>query len=170
MARTDSVETIDTTIELRDGRALAYAEYGVSSGSVLLYFHGGADSRLEAKFLSMPAERAGIRLIGIDRPGMGRSTFKAGRRVVDWPDDVVELADALRIERFAVVGISGGGPYALACAYKIPDRLIACGIVGGEWHNKHVYSLLTQFLPWLRYLRWDTSFAMKNTPESPCCG
>jgi pimeloyl-ACP methyl ester carboxylesterase len=149
MARADSVDTVDTTIKLRDGRTLAYAEYGVSSGTVLLYFHGGAASRLEARFLVKPAERAGVRLIGIDRPGMGRSGFRAGRRVLDWPDDVVELADSLRIERFAVVGISGGGPYALACAYKIPDRLIACGVGGGEWHHKHVFSFLTQYLPWL---------------------
>ncbi len=149
MARTDSLETINTTTELRDGRTLAYAEYGASSGNALFYFHGGADSRLEARFLAKPAERAGVRLIGIDRPGMGRSPFQAGRRLLDWPDDVVELADALQIDRFAVVGISGGGPYALACVYKIPDRLIACGIVGGEWHNKHVFSFLTQFLPWL---------------------
>lgn len=149
MARTDSVETINTTIELRDGRMLAYSEYGASSENVLLYFHGGADSRLEARFLAKPAERADVRLIGIDRPGMGRSQFQAGRRVVDWPDDVVELADCLQIDRFAVVGISGGGPYALACAYKIPDRLLVCGIVAGEWHNRHVFSFLTQFLPWL---------------------
>jgi len=149
MSSTDSVDTVDTTIELRDGRTLAYAEYGASAGNVLFYFHGGADSRLESRFLAKPAERAGVRLIGIDRPGMGRSAFQVGRRVLDWPDDVVELADSLRIDRFAVVGISGGGPYALACAYKIPDRLIACGIVGGEWHNRHLFSFLTQFLPWL---------------------
>lgn len=149
MAKIDSVETIDTMIELRDGRTLAYAEYGASSGNVLFYFHGDADSRLEARFLAKPAQRAGVRLIGIDRPGMGRSRFQASRRVVDWPDTVIELADSLRIDRFAVVGISGGGPYALACAYKIPDRLIACGIVGGEWHNRHAFSFLTQFLPWL---------------------
>jgi pimeloyl-ACP methyl ester carboxylesterase len=149
MSRTDSVETIDTTLQLRDGRTLTYAEYGASSGKVLFYFHGGADSRLEARFLAKPARQAGIRLIGIDRPGMGRSRFQAGRRLLDWPDDVVELADHLHIDHFAVVGISGGGPYALACAYKIPDRLIACGIVAGEWHNRNVLSFLTQFLPWL---------------------
>src|SRR5438034_7926661 len=149
MSRTDVVETIDTTLQLRGGRSLAYAEYGASSGNVLLYFHGGADSRLEARFLAQPAAQAGIRPIGIDQPGIGRSRFQAGRRLLDWPDDVVELADHLRIDRFAIVGISGGGPYALACAYKIPDRLIACGIVGGEWHNRHVLSFLTQFLPWL---------------------
>jgi pimeloyl-ACP methyl ester carboxylesterase len=134
-----------TTIQLRDGRTLAYAEYGEPAGKALLYFHGGADSRLEASFL---AEQAGIRLIGVDRPGMGRSQFQAGRRLLDWPDDVVELADHLHIDRFAVVGVSGGGPYALVCAYKIPGRLTACGIVAGEWHTRHFLSFLTQWLPW----------------------
>lgn len=149
MSRIDSVEALDTTIQLRDGRTLAYAEYGASSGKALLYFHGGADSRLEARFLADQARQAGIRLVGIDRPGMGLSRFQAGRRLLDWPDDVVELADHLRIDRFAVVGVSGGGPYALACAYKIPERLTACGIVAGEWHPSHFFSFLTRFLPWL---------------------
>ena len=58
----------------------------------LTHFHGGPDSRLEARFLTKPARQAGIRLIGIDRPGMGRSRFQAGRRLLDWPDDVVEVA------------------------------------------------------------------------------
>ncbi len=142
-------EATNQTLQLHDGRTLAYAEYGEPSGNVLLYFHGGADSRLEAQFLAGAAEHSGIRLIGVDRPGMGRSHFQVGRRLLDWPDDIVELADSLQIDRFAVVGISGGGPYALACAYKIPDRLIACGTVGGEWHNRHLFSSLTQFLPWL---------------------
>ena len=149
MSNTASITTVDTTLQLHDGRSLAYAEYGASSGNVLFYFHGGADSRLEARLLAKAAKQADVRLIGVDRPGMGRSSFQAGRCLLDWPDDIVELADHLHIERFAVVGISGGGPYALACAYKIPDRLIACGIVGGEWHNRHTFSFLTQFLPWL---------------------
>jgi len=139
----------DKTILLRDGRTLAYAEYGTSRGKALFYFHGGADSRLEARFLAEQARQADVRLIGIDRPGMGLSSFKGGRRLLDWPDDVVELADHLRIDRFAVVGVSGGGPYALACAYKTPDRLTTCGIVAGEWHARHFLSFITKFLPWL---------------------
>lgn len=139
----------DKMLLLHDGRTLAYTEYGTSSGKALFYFHGGADSRLEARFLAEQAKHARIRLIGIDRPGMGLSRFKAGRRLLDWPDDVVELADHLRIDHFAVVGVSGGGPYALACAYKIPSRLTACGIVAGEWHANHFLSFLTKFLPWL---------------------
>jgi pimeloyl-ACP methyl ester carboxylesterase len=128
MSNTDSVEALDTTIQLHDGRTLGYAEYGQSRGKALFYF--GA-SRLEARFLAEQAKHLGIRLIGLDRPGMGLSRFQAGRRLLDWLDDVVEVADRLQIDRFAVVGVSGGGPYALACAYQIPERLTACGTVSG---------------------------------------
>lgn len=172
--------TINTSnanmFQLHDGRALASVEYGEPSGKTLFYFHGGADSRLEARFLANEAKRMGIRLIGIDRPGMGRSHFQAGRRLLDWPGDVVELADHLGIDRFAVVGISDGGPYALACAYKIPERLDACGVVGGEWHNRHLFSFLTQWLPWLfipivGYFLRDEEHARKSllrlTPNWP---
>lgn len=118
-------------IELRDGRALAYIECGDPKGTPVFHFHGHPGSRLEALLAAKPAEKAGVRLIGVDRPGMGYSEFKLGRRLLDWPDDVTQLADALRIDRFAVEGISGGGPYAIACAYKIAERLTACGIVAG---------------------------------------
>jgi len=67
----------------------------------------------------------------IDRPGCGLSDFKPGRTILDWPDDVPELADDLGINQFAVSGHSSGGPYVAECAYKIPDRLTAAGIVAG---------------------------------------
>jgi len=143
MLRTDSVEAPDKTLQLCDGRTLGYAEYGNPSGKALFYF--GA-SRLEARFLAEQAKHSGIRLIGIDRPGMGLSRFKAGRHLLDWPDDVVELADRLQLDHFAVAGMSGGGPYALACAYKIPDRLTACGMVSGVGP---LAVFLFQRLPWL---------------------
>jgi len=62
---------------------------------------------------------------------MGLSDFERGRKILDWSDDVVELADALRVDHFAVLGWSGGGPYAAACALKIPERLTATAIVCG---------------------------------------
>jgi pimeloyl-ACP methyl ester carboxylesterase len=68
-------------------------------------------------------------LIAIDRPGMGVSTLQPNRALLDWPDDVVEIAASLGLSRFAVLGISGGGPYAAACAWKLPDRLTCAGIV-----------------------------------------
>ena len=137
------------TIQLHDGRILGYAEYGQATGKPLLYFHGHPGTRVEAKFLAEQAGHLGVRLIGMDRPGMGLSTFKANRRFLDWPADVVELADSLHIDRFAVVGLSGGGPYALACAYKIPHRLTACGVVSGVGRIHPFLAFLSQWLPWL---------------------
>jgi pimeloyl-ACP methyl ester carboxylesterase len=125
--------TTDQQIQLRDGRMLGYAEYGAPDGKPALYFHGLPGSRI-----SWPpfdphgaAARLGARIVAIDRPGMGRSDFKPGREILDWPDDVVELADQLKLDRFAMLGISGGGPYAAACAFKIPERLTSTAIVCG---------------------------------------
>ncbi|HKH81059.1 MAG TPA: alpha/beta hydrolase [Methylovirgula sp.] len=138
-----------STLQLRDGRTLGLAEYGDPAGNVLFYFHGYPGARVEARLLAEPAQRLGIRLIGIDRPGMGLSTFQARRRFLDWPSDVAGLADKLGIDRFSVVGCSGGGPYALACACKIPDRLVACGIVAGAGIAGPFLSLISRGLPWL---------------------
>ncbi len=120
-------------VRLRDGRRLGYAEYGDPAGKPVLHLHGLLSSRLEgcAKGVSDTAAQVHARLITPDRPGMGLSDFKPGRTILDWPDDVVELADALQLDRFAIVGVSGGGPYAAACALKIPQRLTAVGIVSG---------------------------------------
>jgi len=120
-------------IKLRDGRTLAYAEYGSRQGAPIVHCHGAPSSHVEGEFLF---ERTlllelGVRLILPDRPGISRSDFQAGRRIADWPNDVVELADALGLRTFAVLGESGGSPYALACATTIPSRVTAVGIVGG---------------------------------------
>ena len=121
----------DRTLKLSDGRALGYSEYGEAAGKPLLHFHGHPGSRLEGALMHETAVRRGVRLIVPDRPGIGLSDFKPGRRLLDWPDDVVELANSLKLDRFAVVGVSGGGPYAIVCAYGIPERLTACGIIAG---------------------------------------
>ena len=131
MSEFDSSPTSRKIASLPDGRSLGYIECGDPAGKPMFHFHGHPGSGFEAKLLAPAAERAGVRVIGIDRPGMGLSDFKPGRQILDWPDDVAHLADILRIERFAVEGVSGGGPYAAACAYKISDRLTACGIVAG---------------------------------------
>jgi pimeloyl-ACP methyl ester carboxylesterase len=116
-------------IRLRDGRRLAYAEYGDPQGKPILFFHGTPGSRLFHHPDNSVAASAGARIIAIDRPGFGRSDFKPGRTLLDWPSDVVQLADVLNMERFAVMGYSGGGPYAAVCASTIPDRLTAAGLV-----------------------------------------
>jgi pimeloyl-ACP methyl ester carboxylesterase len=119
------------TLRLRDGRALGYAEYGDAGGTPILVFHGSAGCRVQVRVAHGPALTRGVRIIAPDRPGQGLSTRQPGRAIADWPDDVRELADALDITRFAVVGISGGGPYAAACAWRLPGRITCAGIVSG---------------------------------------
>jgi pimeloyl-ACP methyl ester carboxylesterase len=108
----------DRTIRLRDGRRLGYAGWGDAGGQPLLYFHGWPGARVEGRLADEAARVRGVHLIGIDRPGMGLSDFQPRRTLVDWPDDVLQLAAALTLERFAVLGISDGGPYAAACAWN----------------------------------------------------
>jgi pimeloyl-ACP methyl ester carboxylesterase len=119
------------TISLRDGRRLAFAEYGDPQGQPLFFFHGFPGSRYDGAYTGQTAAGMGIRLIAPDRPGMGYSDFKAKRKLLDWPDDVCFLADSLHLETFGVLGYSGGGPHALACACKIPERLTGIGVMAG---------------------------------------
>lgn len=149
MSEANATSSTDKTIQLHDGRILGYVEYGQADGKPLFYFHGHPGARVEAKFLAEQAAKCSVRLIGIDRPGMGLSTFKVNRGYLDWPDDILELADSLHISYFAVTGFSGGAPYALACAYKIPDRLTACGIISGVGPLKPFLAFLSQWMPWL---------------------
>jgi pimeloyl-ACP methyl ester carboxylesterase len=118
-----------TFLTLRDGRRLAYVENDQPSGFPLFFFHGTPGSRNPKSTLLSIAERYGVRLISADRPGFGYSDFQLERVLLDWADDVVELADALEVERFAVMGVSGGGPYSTVCAYKIPHRLTSATLV-----------------------------------------
>src|SRR5437016_721931 len=99
------------TIRLRDGRTLAYATAGDLSGAPVIAVHGTPGCR-DPETWADGAGAAGARLILPDRPGYGLSDFHPDQRLLDWPRDVEELADALQLDRFAVVGVSGGGPYA----------------------------------------------------------
>jgi pimeloyl-ACP methyl ester carboxylesterase len=137
----------DKMIQLHDGRTLGYAEYGQIDGKALFYFHGFPGARVEARFLAEQAKQQHVRLIGVDRPGMGLSTFKPNRHYLDWPDDVVELAESLHINQFAVAGFSGGSPYVFACAYKIPKRLTGCGIISGAGLVSPFLAFLSQWVP-----------------------
>jgi pimeloyl-ACP methyl ester carboxylesterase len=117
------------SVTLPDGRELAYEEYGDPAGEPVLSFHGGLSSRLDAAPAHQAALDLGVRLISPDRPGIGRSTFQPGRRLLDWPADVAALTDALGIDRFAVMGWSCGGPYAAVCGARMGDRITAAGLL-----------------------------------------
>jgi pimeloyl-ACP methyl ester carboxylesterase len=120
-------------IRLRDGRALAYAEYGSPRGLPIIHCHGTPSARVEGDVIinATVATELGVRVIVPDRPGMGRSDFQPGRRIVDWPNDVLALATALDLDTFAVLGSSGGAPYAAACGALIPNRIRVIGLLGG---------------------------------------
>ena len=125
-------DLLSQSFRLSDGRTLAYAEYGAPSGKPVFYFHGQSGSRLEPVMLDTnDFERAGIRLIACDRPGMGGSDFQPGRGFSHWPVDIVALADSLGLGKFGIFGVSGGGGYVSVCARLIPDRLSAAVIVSG---------------------------------------
>jgi pimeloyl-ACP methyl ester carboxylesterase len=125
---------VDTTvIELPDGRELAFSEAGDEGGTPVLAFHGTPGSRRQLLLepVGKAAHALGARLIAPDRPGYGHSTFQAGRRIADWAADVEVLADRLELERFSVLGFSGGGPHALACAALLPLRVTRAVVVSG---------------------------------------
>lgn len=120
------------TVELPDGRELGYATAGDPAGDPLLVFHGFPNCRTFAAAFDEPAREHGGRIIAPERPGFGVSDPDPGRELTDWPDDVTALLDALGIDEAPVLGVSGGGPYALACAARIPDRTpraaVGCGV------------------------------------------
>lgn len=118
-------------LPLSDGRVLSFASYGDPDGTPAFYFHGFPGSRLEARLIDGTARNRGVRLLALDRPGYGGSDFQEGRTLLDWPRDVAAAAETLGLGRFAVIGASGGGPYALACARTIPDRLLVTAVVCG---------------------------------------
>jgi len=121
----------DREIRLPDGRRLGYAEYGDLTGKPVFFFHGWPSSRLFLRSQAAVTAAQGVRVIACERPGFGLSDFQPKRQLLDWPVDVLALADALGIDRFAVAGHSGGGPYAAACAFKIPSRVTAAAIISG---------------------------------------
>ncbi len=117
------------TLVLEDGRRLGFAEFGPPEGRPVLHFHGSSASRLERPPSERMLFRRNVRLVSVDRPGHGLSDFVPGRRVVDWPDDVRALTRLLGIDEFWVEGYSAGGPYALACASRLPDRVAGVALV-----------------------------------------
>jgi pimeloyl-ACP methyl ester carboxylesterase len=114
------------------GRQLGFAEYGDPHGQPIFYFHGWPGSRLEAKVVDDKARKLELRVIAIDRPGYGISSFTNRESIAEWAKDVSDFADGLRLDRFTVLGVSGGAPYAAACAARIPERLdrvlLVCGL------------------------------------------
>jgi pimeloyl-ACP methyl ester carboxylesterase len=118
-------------VRLSDGRNLAYSQYGDPDGKPIFYCHGGVSSKSDVAFAQEFCEENGFLITAPDRPGIGDSDHKAGRSLLDWASDSKELLDQLGIEKTAVLGWSLGGPYALACAFALPERVSVVGTIGG---------------------------------------
>src|SRR3979411_1487261 len=120
----------EATVRTADGRKLAYAEAGDPNGLVVFAFHGlpGSRSDYGRLFGQGGLAESGVRGIGIDRPGFGASDLQRKRSSQDWTTEVAAVADQLGIDRFGVLGYSAGGPYVVACAHALPDRLTFAGI------------------------------------------
>ena len=167
------------TFVLKDGRTLAYARYGAvndTSRPPIFYCNGTPGSHPECGLLDAPARKLGLQLIGIDRPGFGDSSSQDNRTLLQWPVDVLELADHLDVDKFSIIGLSGGGPHALACLYKIPKgRLVAVtaisaifplslGTEGMMWQSRALVGL-ARWSTWL--LEKAIDYSMANLLRDP---
>lgn len=130
MTGRNSVAELKREVILPDGRILAYARFGHAAGHPIIYCHGSPASRMEASVFDKAADELGIAVFAPDRPGLGYSQFIPERSILGWADDVRAVADALGIDRFAVLASSGGSAYALACAYRLPQRVTRVGVCG----------------------------------------
>jgi pimeloyl-ACP methyl ester carboxylesterase len=123
---------VEGTVVVREGRKLGFAEFGPASDRTVVWLHGtpGARRQIPQAARRIAVQRE-IRVLGIDRPGVGLSTPHSYESIVDFVPDVALLLDQLDVERVTVIGLSGGGPYALATAAALPDRVGVVGILGG---------------------------------------
>jgi pimeloyl-ACP methyl ester carboxylesterase len=156
----------ETSFILADGRQLAYAVYGLATGRPVLYFHGTPSSRLEPLLLESYGQRLedmlmqhGLKLIAIDRPGFGLSSFNKRNNFISVANDAKQLLDKLQINNCAVLCWSGGGPYALAMAHEFPELVNNVSIICGfaRKFDKSIFSQMginkwyfrfSKFTPW----------------------
>ncbi|KAK6430818.1 hypothetical protein LTR95_013027, partial [Oleoguttula sp. CCFEE 5521] len=120
------------TFLLPDGRSLGYATYGAESGPAIFYLHGLGDCRLTGAWYHDAGVEQGVRIIAVDRPGIGLSDQHTGRTALDHAQDIRLLALHLEAARYSVMGVSGGGIYALACAHALPaNELKSVAVIAG---------------------------------------
>ncbi len=123
---------LEGNIAVGDDRRIGFAEFGDPQGRAIFWLHGTPGARRQIPTEArVYAEQQRIRLIGVDRPGIGSSTPHSYDTVAAFADDLRTMADTLGVDKFAVVGLSGGGPYTLGCAAAIPDRVVVAGVIGG---------------------------------------
>jgi pimeloyl-ACP methyl ester carboxylesterase len=141
-----SVPDQDSIIELRDGRRIAVAEWGDRDGRPALLFEGSPGSRLFCPDIET-TRSAGLRLVSPDRPGYGRSDPQPGRTLLDWADDVRDIADSLGVDRFPVIGWSSGGQFAMACAVGLGDRITSVALIAADGPPDEVPGVRASYSP-----------------------
>ncbi|MBJ7339149.1 alpha/beta hydrolase [Mycolicibacterium sp.] len=123
---------LEGNVAVGDDRQIGFAEFGDPKGRAVFWLHGTPGARRQIPVEARAyAERHHIRLIGIDRPGIGSSTPFQYRNVLAFAEDLRTIADVLGIDELGIIGLSGGGPYTLACAAAMPDRVVVAGVLGG---------------------------------------
>jgi pimeloyl-ACP methyl ester carboxylesterase len=118
-------------LTLSDGNRIAWEEFGTPDGEPVIFCHGWPGSRRQAGRLDGAAKEFGFRILSFDRPGIARSTRPERRTLGDWPPLIEEAARQLCVEKFRILGVSGGGPYALITAWAMPDRVLGAATVCG---------------------------------------
>ena len=118
-------------VRLENGAVIAFEQYGDASGVPVIFCHGWPSSRTMARLTAEAARDLGIRIISPDRPGISGSSLQPNRKLSDWPQVVERLANHLGIEKFRMLAISGGAPYAYATARAMPERVRAIAIISG---------------------------------------
>jgi len=151
-------------LALKENRVISYAAFGDLTGRAVFYFHGFPGSRLEAARFHEVASANHCRLISIDRPGMGYSSLDKKRTLLSFAADLVKVADHLQIDKFSLIGHSGGAPFVAACAYALPNRVHGAAIVSGMaplakadseigmTTSQKVTNKLIKSIPWLTYI------------------
>jgi pimeloyl-ACP methyl ester carboxylesterase len=159
---------LEGTVAVRDDRRLSFAEYGSRRGSAIVWMHGTPGARrqipLEARAY---AEEHGLRIVGIDRPGIGSSTPHLYADILDWTRDLEILLDTLGIDTLRLIGLSGGGPYVLAAGAAMPERVHGVGILGGvapttgeDAVGGGLIQLAVRLAPWLTVARVPLGVAL----------
>jgi pimeloyl-ACP methyl ester carboxylesterase len=169
-------ETSSEEFILPDGRKLGIAYYGALTGPTVFYLHGFPGCRLSGALFDSPGKKLGARIIAVDRPGIGISSPQPGREPLDHANDIRTLAEHLNIESYGIIGVSGGGPYALACAYSIPEEnLKSISIIGGmgpidiglkgmNWSNWLIFKGFTYFPTLIRWLQNKVISVLQSVP------
>lgn len=162
---------------LSDGRKIGFAYYGAQSGPTVFYLHGFPGCRLSGVFFDGPGKKLGARIIAVERPAIGISSPQPGRKPLDHANDLRELAEHLNLESYGIIGLSGGAPYALACAYSLPEeKLKAVSIIGGmgpidvgikgmNFNNWLIFKGFMYFPAGIRWVQNKVATMLRSAPD-----